>query len=32
MGFFAGLEAEKYDRKYSDRVLFGRIGHYFKRT
>jgi ATP-binding cassette subfamily B protein len=30
MGFFAGLEAEKYDRKYSDRVLFGRIGHYFK--
>ncbi len=30
MGFFAGLEAEKYDRKYSDQILFGRIAHYFK--
>ncbi len=30
MSFFQGLDAEKYDRKYSDRVLFQRILHYFK--
>ncbi len=30
MGFFAGLNAEKYDRQYSDRQLAGRIFEYFK--
>ena len=30
MGFFEGLNAEKYDRKYSDRQLLKRIGEYFK--
>ena len=30
MGFFAGLNAEKYDRQYSDRQLVGRIFDYFK--
>lgn len=30
MGFFTGLDAEKYDRKYSDRALIQRIGSYFK--
>ncbi len=30
MSFFAGLNAEKYDRQYSDRQLFGRIIEYFK--
>ena len=30
MGFFDGLDAEKYDRTYSDRELFGRIVNYFK--
>lgn len=30
MGIFAGLDAEKYDRKYSDRALIQRIGSYFK--
>lgn len=30
MGFFAGLNAEKYDRQYSDRQLVGRIYEYFK--
>ncbi len=30
MGFFAGLNAEKYDRQYSDRQLIGRIIAYFK--
>ncbi len=30
MGFFAGLNAEKYDRQYPDRVLIGRIAAYFK--
>ncbi len=30
MGFFAGLTAEKYDRKYSDPVLVRRIFTYFK--
>ncbi len=30
MGFFAGLNAEKYDREYSDRELLGRIGDYLK--
>ncbi len=30
MGIFAGLDAEKYDRKYSDRYLFRRISHYFR--
>ncbi len=29
MGFFAGLNVEKYDRQYSDRVLYGRIAEYF---
>jgi ATP-binding cassette, subfamily B, bacterial len=30
MGFFAGLNVEKYDRQYSDRQLLGRIGSYFR--
>lgn len=30
MGFFAGLNAEKYDRQYSDRQLMARIVTYFK--
>jgi len=30
MGFFAGLDAEKYDRKYSDRELVRRILVYFR--
>ncbi len=30
MGFFAGLNPEKYDRQYTDRVLAGRIAEYFK--
>lgn len=30
MGFFTGLDAEKYDRKYSDRELFQRSAAYFK--
>ncbi|MBW6464922.1 MAG: ABC transporter ATP-binding protein/permease [Brevefilum sp.] len=30
MGFFSGLAAEKYDRKYSDRKLLERIIAYFK--
>jgi ATP-binding cassette subfamily B protein len=30
MGFFAGLNTEKYDRQYSDRQLIGRIIDYFK--
>jgi len=30
MGFFAGLDAEKYDRKYSDRELVRRISAYFR--
>ncbi len=30
MAFFAGLNAEKYDRQYSDRQLVGRIFDYFK--
>ena len=30
MGFFSGLAAEKYDRKYSDRKLLERIFQYFK--
>ena len=30
MGFFAGLNSEKYDRQYSDRVLAGRIAAYFR--
>lgn len=30
MGFFAGLDAEKYDRKYSDRELTRRIVGYFR--
>ncbi|MFN8412787.1 MAG: ABC transporter ATP-binding protein [Anaerolineales bacterium] len=29
MGFFAGLEDEKYDRQYTDRVLIGRMVNYF---
>jgi ATP-binding cassette, subfamily B, bacterial len=30
MGFFSGLNAEKYDRQYSDKALVGRIISYFK--
>ncbi len=30
MSFFAGLNAEKYDRQYSDRQLVQRIAEYFK--
>ncbi len=30
MGFFAGLNVEKYDRQYSDRMLYGRIADYFR--
>ena len=30
MGFFAGLNAEKYDRQYSDRALKRRIADYFR--
>ena len=30
MGFFAGLNVEKYDRQYTDRQLFTRITDYFK--
>ena len=30
MGFFAGLNDEKYDRQYSDRELVRRIFDYFK--
>ena len=30
MGFFAGLNVEKYDRQYTDRQLVGRIIDYFK--
>ena len=30
MGFYAGLEAEKYDRQYSDKELLRRIATYFK--
>jgi ATP-binding cassette subfamily B protein len=30
MSFFEGLNAEKYDRQYSDRQLMRRIGEYFK--
>ncbi|MRS05062.1 ABC transporter ATP-binding protein, partial [bacterium] len=30
MGFFSGLDAEKYDRQYSDRKLFVRILSYFR--
>ncbi len=30
MGFFTGLDAEKYDRKYSDRELVKRSAAYFK--
>jgi ATP-binding cassette subfamily B protein len=30
MGFFAGLNDEKYDRQYSDRALVRRIFEYFK--
>ena len=30
MGFFEGLDAEGYDRTYSDRELIGRIAHYFQ--
>jgi len=30
MGFFSGLDAEKYDRKYADRDLARRISIYFK--
>jgi ATP-binding cassette subfamily B protein len=30
MGFFSGLNAEKYDRQYTDRQLLGRIARYFK--
>ncbi len=30
MGFFYGLDAEAYDRQYSDKQLVGRIGRYFE--
>jgi len=30
MGFFSGLDAEKYDRQYTDRELVGRIADNFK--
>jgi len=30
MGFFAGLNDEKYDRQYTDRELTGRIAGFFK--
>lgn len=30
MGFFEGLEVEKYDRQYSDKQLVGRIAAYLK--
>src|SRR5512133_314116 len=30
MAFFAGLNAEKYDRQYTDRQLFARIMDYFR--
>ena len=30
MGFYSGLDAEQYDRQYSDRYLTGRIAAYFK--
>src|SRR5574340_655742 len=30
MGFFDGLNVEKYDRQYSDRQLIRRIGEYFR--
>ena len=29
MGFFGGLNAEQYDRQYTDRQLIGRISEYF---
>ncbi len=29
MGFFAGLNIEKYDRQYSDRLLYSRIAEFF---
>lgn len=30
MGFFAGLNVEKYDRQYTDRQLFTRVNEYFR--
>jgi ATP-binding cassette subfamily B protein len=30
MGFFAGLNIEKYDRQYTDQQLFTRVNQYFK--
>jgi ATP-binding cassette, subfamily B, bacterial len=30
MGFFSGLNSEKYDRQYPDKVLVKRISNYFK--
>jgi len=30
MGFFSGLDAEPYDRQYSDRQLLGRMAQFFK--
>ncbi|RME08019.1 MAG: ABC transporter ATP-binding protein [Anaerolineae bacterium] len=30
MGFFSGLDVERYDRQYSDRQLAARIAQYFK--
>jgi ATP-binding cassette, subfamily B, bacterial len=30
MGFFSGLNTEKYDRQYSDRVLIKRVSGYFR--
>ena len=30
MGFFAGLDVDPYDRQYSDKYLFKRLGSYFQ--
>ena len=30
MGFFEGLNVERYDRQYTDRQLMRRIGEYFR--
>ncbi len=30
MGFFSGLDAERYDRQYSDSQLLRRIAGYFR--
>ncbi len=30
MGVFGGLDQDRYDRQYTDRYLFGRLGSYFR--